>query len=609
MDSETGALSRRTFLRATGAAGGSLAVGSFAGRAAADECGDTYESSTDTGYLDGAGASDEYSFTTALAEPCEVVYMLTSSDPVDFDLYLTLDGRTPAPDDYDRRSAGTGTDEEILLDDDEVYDGADYGVLVYAYDGSGDYTLEAEEYGLGGASNQPPQAKFSISDSTVDTGDVVEFDADQSYDDDGQVEDFHWEFGDGTDDYGEVVDHEYDDAGTYEVTLTVTDDDGATDSQTDTVEVEDGSGGGGGSNDPPEADFYIDNSDGSVTVGSEVDFDASDSYDPDGSITSFSWDFGDGDQAGGEYASHTYDETGTYQATLTVTDDDGATDSAYLDIEVTNAEPEAVIEVSDESPLPGDTVEFDGRESSDPGGAIVAYDWQFGDGTRTRGRTTEHTYDEPGNYTVRLTVRDDDGATAATEREIGVVNGNLEADFTLSSESVGIGETVTVDGSPSSDPDDDIVSYDWDFGDGTTATGQTASHSYDTGGSKTITLTVTGEHGYSTDTTKTVQVTNEAPTARAEASSTTPEVGSPVTFDGSGSTDPDGASDIDSYVWTFPGGLFGPGKKRGKTVTHEFDSTGSVDVTLEVTDRSGAVDTTTVTVEVQESDDGGGSFW
>ena len=518
MDNGRGPLSRRTFLRATGAAGGSLAVGSFAERAAAAECGDTYESSTNTGSIDYTNEGDEYSFTTVLADPCEVVYTLRSDDYVDLDLYCTLDGRTPSPSDYDRASRGSGSDERIALDGTEVNDGQDYGVLVYSHQGGGDYTLEAEEYGIG-------------------------------------------------------------------------------------------DGGGGTANDPPEADFYIDDGDGSVTVGREVDFDASDSYDPDGSIESYGWDFGDGTQAGGEFASHTYDDTGTYRATLTVTDDDGATDSAYLDIEVRNAEPEAVIQVSDESPLPGDTVEFDGRESTDPGGAIVAYDWQFGDGTRTRGRTTEHSYDEPGYYTVRLTVRDDDGATDATETEIGVVNGNLAADFTVSSDTVGIDETVSVDGSPSSDPDDDIVEYEWAFGDGTTATGQTASHSYTSGGSKTITLTVTGEHGYSEKTTKTVQVTNEPPTARAEASSTTPEVGAPVTFDGSDSTDPDGASDIDSYVWTFPGGLFGPDEKRGTTVTHEFDSTGSVDVTLEVTDRSGAVDTTTVTVEVQESDDGGGSFW
>jgi len=517
MDGESGPLSRRTFLRATGAAGGSLAVGSVAERAAASSCGDTYESSTNTGYIDYAGDGDEYSFTTVLAEPCEVVYTLRSDDYADFDLYCTLDGRTPTPSDHDRASQTSGTDETIALDGAEVSDGQDYGVLVYSHQGEGSYTLEAEEYGLG-------------------------------------------------------------------------------------------DGDGGGANDPPEADFYIDDGDASVRVGREVDFDAVDSYDPDGSITSFEWDFGDGTRAGGEFASHTYDDTGTYRATLTVTDDDGATDSAYLDIEVTNAEPEAVIEVSDESPLPGDTVEFDGRESSDPGGAIVAYDWQFGDGTRTRGRTAEHSYDEPGYYTVRLTVRDDDGATSATETEIGVVNGNLDPAFTVSSDSVAIGETVSVDGSPSSDPDDEIAGYEWDFGDGTTATGRTASHSYTTGGEKTITLTVTGEHGYSKKTTKTVQVTNEPPTARAEASSTTPEVDTPVTFDGSGSTDPDGASDIDAYVWTFPGGLFGPDEKRGKTVTHEFDSTGSVDVTLEVTDRSGAVDTTTITLEVQEGD-GGGSFW
>jgi PKD repeat protein len=604
MTDDFGSLRRRTFLRATGAAGGSLALSSAGDLAAADGCGDTSAASTETGSLDGANDGDDYTFTTALEEPCEVVYTLTSPDPVDFDLYLTLDGRTPGPGEYDRRSASAGTDETIVLDGEEVSDGAEYGVLVHAYDGSGEYTLDAEEFGRWTGDNQPPQAKFSVDPSTPAAGETVEFDADASYDDDGQIDQFYWEFGDGTEDYGEVVTHSYDDGGSYTVELVVTDDDGATDSETDTVEVTD-------DRDPdnaaPHAEFWAE--DIAPHPGQTVEFDAVDSTDPDGSIVRYDWTFGDGDAAAGEVVSHSYANEGTYSVELTVEDDDGATDSASLTVDVENVGPTARIDVDTTAPAPGQRVGFDGRDSTDPDGSVVAYDWAFGDGAEDTGRRTDHAYDEPGYYDATLTVRDDDGVTDTTSVEIGVVNENLDASFSVSADSVGIGETVSVDASASSDPDDAIRGYEWDFGDGTTAAGVTASHSYDTGGRYTVTLTVTGEHGFSRRATRTVEVTNQPPTARIDVSSASPDTGQPVTFDASASTDPDGAADLDRFEWTFPGGFLGPRTKTGEVVTHEFDAAESVEVTLTVTDRTGAKDTATVTVDVQNGDGGGGGFW
>jgi len=91
------------------------------------------------------------------------------------------------------------------------------------------------------------------------------------------------------------------------------------------VAAGDGGGGGGGGNDSPSADFAIDPSE--PTVGDTVTFDASGSTDPDGSISSYQWDFGDGSTGSGQTTSHTYGEAGDYTVTLTVTDDDGATDT------------------------------------------------------------------------------------------------------------------------------------------------------------------------------------------------------------------------------------------------------------------------------------------
>jgi PKD repeat protein len=99
------------------------------------------------------------------------------------------------------------------------------------------------------------------------------------------------------------------------------------------VSVDDGSGEGGGTtNDPPSASFDA------TCADLTCDFDASGSSDPDGSIASYDWDFGDGNTATGATTSHTYDAGGTYAVTLTVTDDDGATDSSSQDVTVSSSD-------------------------------------------------------------------------------------------------------------------------------------------------------------------------------------------------------------------------------------------------------------------------------
>jgi chitodextrinase len=152
-------------------------------------------------------------------------------------------------------------------------------------------------------------------------------------------------------------------------------------------------------------------------VGDTITFDGSGSSDPDGTIVSYDWDFGDGNSGAGVGPTHTYTVAGVYTVTLTVTDDDGASSSC-----TTTASIEANLPPICDAGGPyfgdeGMPLQFDGSGSSDPDGTIVAYDWDFGDGTTGTGVTPSHTYTLSGLYVVTLCVTDDDGAVSCCDTE------------------------------------------------------------------------------------------------------------------------------------------------------------------------------------------------
>ena len=145
-----------------------------------------------------------------------------------------------------------------------------------------------------------------------------------------------------------------------------------------------------------------------------VNFDGFDSFDPDGTIVSYAWNFGDGNNGTGVSTSHTYSTPGTYTATLTVTDNQGATSSTTEQITVTSPANQLPVASFTATPTSGDaplTVSFDASGSSDSDGTIFSYAWNFGDGSSGSGETTSNTFGTPGTYIVSLIVTDDDGAT------------------------------------------------------------------------------------------------------------------------------------------------------------------------------------------------------
>ena len=144
------------------------------------------------------------------------------------------------------------------------------------------------------------------------------------------------------------------------------------------------------------------------------------------------------------------------------------------------------------------TILFDASTSQAPSNnPIASYNWNFGDGRTASGRTVSHEYSGPGTYIVQLTVVDSYGRSASTSQSLAVTAGvNPTATFAFSPSDPIPGSTVFFNASASrAAPGRTIVSYEWDFGDGASGSGVTASRRYPLAGSYTVTLVVTDDAG------------------------------------------------------------------------------------------------------------------
>ena len=431
----------------------------------------------------------------------------------------------------------------------------------------------------------PPVASFTVSSSTPLAGDVVTFNGSASYDSDGSIESYAWDFGDGSSASGALVTHGYATYGVYNATLVVRDFDNLTGSQTTSIRVLA----------MPTASFAF--GPPKPLEGAAVTFDASNSTDPDGSITDYQWDWGDGSGSTffvSSVAQHTFATFGQYAVNLTVTDSDGLTNTDSLMIQV-YASPSAVLAFSPFSPRAGEAVTLDGTGSSDADGTIVQYAWDLGDGTTASGPTVAHTF-AAGNYSITLTVTDNDDFTAAASDTLSVRPLRWpEASFSESAALVSPGTNVTFNASHSSDVDGTIVEYTWDFGDESTDSGIAVVHAYPVSGLYTVTLTVLDNDGLANSTTQDVQV-NAPPVAAFAILPTAPFAGDAISFDGSASRDPEGS--LATFAWDF--GDNTP-VAAGMIVSHAYAQAGTYLVRLVVTDSVGLTDTKSMSVAVRQN--------
>jgi PKD repeat protein len=179
-----------------------------------------------------------------------------------------------------------------------------------------------------------PQAKIDIKkvvsgDLIINQGEYIYFSAENSSDEDGKIDNYHWDFDDGNTSNSIDPIHKYDHPGIYNVTLTVTDNDGNKDVTSITITV---------LNSKPVAKINIENhplsDSGKIPIFYSIQFNSTGTYDSDGNITYWYWDFGDGNYSSDENPLHRYDNIGIFIITLTIHDDDGEKAEDYIEIEI-----------------------------------------------------------------------------------------------------------------------------------------------------------------------------------------------------------------------------------------------------------------------------------
>ncbi|HGY89785.1 MAG TPA: PKD domain-containing protein [Planctomycetes bacterium] len=407
----------------------------------------------------------------------------------------------------------------------------------------------------------PPVADFSGTPLSGTTPLVVAF-SDLST---GGVTSWSWDFGDGTTSTAQNPSHTYTSAGSFDVTLTVTGP-GGSDTLTKTAYVT-------ATTTPPVADFSGTPLSGAAPlIVAFTDLST-------GSVTSWSWNFGDGASSTAQNPSHTYASAGTYTVSLTVTGPGGSdtmTKTGY--VVVSEAPPVADFSgtpLSGTAPL---VVAFTDLST----GSVTSWSWNFGDGTTSTAQNPSHTYASTGSYTVSLTVTGPGGSDTMTKTayvNVGVPAPTADFSGTPLSGTAPLIVAFT-DLSTGS-----VTSWSWNFGDGASSTAQNPSHTYASAGTYTVSLTVTGPGGSDTMTKTGYVVVSEAPPV-ADFSGTPLSGAAPLVV---AFTDLSTGS-VTSWSWNFGDGA----SSTAQNPSHTYASAGTYTVSLTVTG-SGGSDTMTKT--------------
>lgn len=403
---------------------------------------------------------------------------------------------------------------------------------------------------------------------------------DGSTDSDGTIVSWLWEFGDGGISTDQNPTYAYPVGGDYTVTLTVTDDGGATGQVTVAADI----------NRAPVASPTLPTGNEGVALafsGGFVDLDG-------GGGHTYLWDFGDGSTSMAQNPTHTYTDDGVYPVSFTVTDPGGLSGVFNGSVTVSNVAPVA----NATFPADGDegnAFAFSAAPTDVLGDSTFTYAWDFGDGSLSTDPAPSHTYADDGAYTVTLRVTDDDGGESAEESHVLTV-GNVAPVANASIPSAGLeGTGVAFTASPTDAGTADTFTYAWTFGDGQSSSAASPTHSFADDGVYTVSLTVTDDDGgVASLESSTVTIGNVAPLALPGGPYSALE-NEALAFTG-GQLDP--GADTFTYSWDFGDG----GSSTDQNPTHTYTAGGDYTVSLTVTDDDGGANTATTTARIGDVD-------
>jgi len=428
------------------------------------------------------------------------------------------------------------------------------------------------------ASLPPSAANFTFSPSAPAVNQDVFFNASTSGISNGT---YTWDFGDGGTAAGVSVSRRFTRAGTYTVTMRVSNAVGQSGSISKPVTA---------SNTSPTVVASFVFSPSNPSINQTVFFNASASTP---ASATFKWDFGDGTTATGVSPTHDYDLGGTYTVTLTVTNDVGqsSTVSRTIVVSSTSSQVTASFVFSPTAPAVNQDVYFDAAASRPTDGTFT---WDYGDGATGTGLTPSHRYAQAGTYVVTLFNRSTLGQSATVSRTVTVssTSGSVTASFVFSPTAPAVNQDVYFDAAASRPTDG---TFTWDYGDGATGTGLTPSHRYAQAGTYTVTLNNRSSLGQSATVSRTVTVsaTSASVSASFVFSPTAPAVNQDIYFDAAASRPVDA-----TFKWDFGDGT---AVGSGVTPTHRYNLAGTYTVTLTVTNTFGQSATSSRTITVSST--------
>lgn len=444
-----------------------------------------------------------------------------------------------------------------------------------SYINPGTYTVTLTVTGPGGTDTEVKTAfitVFTPSDPQISASQnvgcfpvTVQF-TDESVPGDSPINSWSWDFGDGGVSTAQNPSHTYTSAGTFNVTLLLTDANGCASNRTFPTFINTNSS-------PPVAGFSS-NIQTACVPPVNITFTGL-AFGGTGALD-YSWDFGDGGTSTLTSPSYSYAAEGVYNVSLTVTDQLGCQSTSVLEDYITIVQnPDIDFSVADSVGCLGDQMEFTDLSWPPP----TSWQWDFGDGNSSTAQNPTHLYTTPGTYTVTLTASYA-GSCQATEVKTGYVSiGGIPFVAFTPSQSAACEVPFPVNFTNSSVGAG--LSYAWDFGDGEVSTLTSPAHTYLTNGVFTVSLTATNGQGCSTTQTTTINVA-------ATTADFLPDVFgfcTPVTVNFTDQST--SGTSITSYAWDFGDGT----TSSLQNPTHTYADTGRFSISLVITDALGCVDT------------------